>query len=170
MSREALDAALDKWRAHWPEWGVAELFVPQPMREPAVAWFALLDELGQAAWGGQDPAPGMAKLAWWQEELRGWAKGARRHPLGVALQPRPADWNVLADGLSSLRDRDALVGDGTAMAALLPFAGVAASIEPELLGVASRVDATQLARTWRVSTGWPAGELVPTWVAEVLAA
>jgi len=160
VSREALDAALEKWRANWPEWAIAELFVPHPLRGTAVAWFALLDEFARAAWGGSDPAPGLAKLAWWQEELRGWAKGARRHPLGMALQVHAVDWNRLADALSLLRDRDALVGEGTAVASTLPFAGVAASVESELFGD-TPVEASRLARTLRVSTGWPVRGLAP---------
>ena len=83
---DALQAFLAKWRARWPEWAVAEVFVPAAQRERAQAWFALRDELGDAAWGGQDPLPGDAKLGWWAEELDGWSRGARRHPLGLALQ------------------------------------------------------------------------------------
>ena len=35
--REALQASLDKWRARWPEWAMAEVFVPAPQRERAQA-------------------------------------------------------------------------------------------------------------------------------------
>lgn len=94
---------IDKWRARWPEWAQAMAFVPAAQRDDVAAWFALLQELTDAAWGGDDPTPGLAKLAWWQEELQGWAKGARRHPLGDVLQPRAAPWTTLAHALPALR-------------------------------------------------------------------
>ena len=100
---DALQAFLAKWRARWPEWAVAEVFVPAAQRERAQAWFALRDELGDAAWGGQDPLPGDAKLGWWAEELDGWSRGARRHPLGLALQRVQAPWDNLAACLPALR-------------------------------------------------------------------
>ena len=91
----SLDSFVDKWRQRWPEWGLASVFVPAAQRGRLSAWLALLQELREAAWGGGDPTPGLAKLAWWQEELRGWEKGARRHPLGAVLQPRQAPWRAL---------------------------------------------------------------------------
>ena len=39
-----------------------------------------------------DPLPADAKLAWWGEELRGWAARRSRHPLGRRLEPVRADW------------------------------------------------------------------------------
>ena len=60
---------------------------------------------------------GLAKLAWWQEELRGWAKGARRHPLGVRLQKAAVDWNAVADALPALARREE-IGDGQALSSL----------------------------------------------------
>ena len=81
-----------KWRARWPEWAIAEVFLPASRRESMQAWFALLQELGDAAWGGSDPLPGEAKLGWWAEELEGWSRGARRHPLGQVLMSRAASW------------------------------------------------------------------------------
>jgi hypothetical protein len=98
-----LDSITAKWRARWPEWALAMAFVPVAQREVAAAWFALLQELTDAAWGGSDPTPGLAKLAWWQEELAGWAKGAYRHPLGALLQPQPLPWTDLARSLPSLQ-------------------------------------------------------------------
>ncbi len=98
----SLDSFIDKWRQRWPEWGVMAVFVPQPQRATVAAWFALLQELRDAAWAGSDPAPGLAKLAWWQEELRGWSRGARRHPLGEALQKLDAPWGDLGGSLSVL--------------------------------------------------------------------
>ncbi len=92
---------LDKWRARWPEWRIALTFVEPARRAHAEAWFALLQEFVDAAWSAGDPAPGIAKLGWWEEELRGWSRGARRHPLGVALQKSPAPWASLADTLAA---------------------------------------------------------------------
>src|SRR5690606_1453218 len=102
------DEFIAKWQARWPEWGIATAFVPAAQRDTAFAWFALLQELTDAAWGGADPTPGLAKLAWGQEELGGWAKGARRHPLGKPLQSAPAPWLALGRALPDLR---ALRGD-----------------------------------------------------------
>lgn len=100
--REALESFIEKWRASWPEWQVAGVFVPVREREQAWAWLALRQELVDAAWGGSDPRPGEAKLGWWVEELQGWAQGRRRHPLGIVLQPLAAPWGALALALPSL--------------------------------------------------------------------
>ncbi|WP_149193332.1 phytoene/squalene synthase family protein [Luteimonas suaedae] len=148
----ATDAAgfIDKWRARWPEWQVAGAFVPEPRRTTAAAWFALLQELGDAAWHGADPTPGLAKLAWWQEELQGWSRGARRHPLATCLQRQPAPWEAFARTLNTLpATRD--LGAAATLEALPGFAGAAAACETALLegeADAGRVpaDADALAR------------------------
>lgn len=106
--RDDTASFIAKWRARWPEWELAMVFVPAARRPLVEAWFTLLQELADAAWGGGDPTPGLAKLAWWQEELVGWGKGARRHPLGALLQPRAAPWQALGRALPDLR---ALRGD-----------------------------------------------------------
>ena len=105
MSEEGKGTAasfIEKWRSRWPEWNVAEVFVPAARRPAVHAWFTLLQELYEAAWGGSDPTPGLAKLAWWHEELEGWEKGARRHPLGEVLQRQPAPWSRLGRALNVL--------------------------------------------------------------------
>lgn len=120
---EALAGFTGKWRARWPEWRVAEVFVPTEQRERAVAWFALRQELADAAWGGSDPRPGEAKLAWWSEELSGWSQGRRRHPLGLALQRLPVPWTVLAASLPALQaSRDRPADADEALAAVEPYA------------------------------------------------
>lgn len=127
-----LDDFLQKWRAAWPEWPLAQVFVPDARRAVAEAWLALQLEWVEAAWGGEDPTPGFAKLAWWQDELRGWQKGARRHPLGSVLQRAPAPWAPLADALETLRTARAplLRGDLEAAAtALAPAASCIADAE-----------------------------------------
>lgn len=132
---DALADFIDKWLARWPEWTVAEVFVPVAQREAALAWATLQQELTDAAWGGNDPRPGEAKLGWWQEELAGWGRGARRHPLGTVLQRRPAAWAMLAASLPSLRasrERPASVDE--AFAAVAPFAEAVARIDAELFG------------------------------------
>ena len=128
-----LQAFLDKWQARWPEWSVAGVFVPDAVRARAMAWASLLQELSDAAWGGSDPRPGLAKLAWWQEELRGWERGVRRHPLGIELQRLPAPWGGLAGALDSLPASRERAGDpGEAMELVRPFARAAAAVEAAL--------------------------------------
>lgn len=123
VASESFDGFTRKWRARWPEWRVAEVFVPEAQRERAVAWFALRQELTDAAWGGTDPRPGEAKLAWWSEELAGWSQGRRRHPLGLALQRLPVPWPVLAASLPALRaSRDRPADADEAIVAIEPFA------------------------------------------------
>ncbi|HVI59771.1 MAG TPA: phytoene/squalene synthase family protein [Luteimonas sp.] len=128
---DTADEFIAKWRTRWPEWGIGGAFLPPSQRDPAQAWFALLQELTDAAWAGADATPGLAKLAWWNEELQGWGKGARRHPLGARLQPLAAPWIELAAALRALQSvRDAAPGeegDG-----LGPFAGAAARCEAAL--------------------------------------
>ena len=150
-----LQAARDKWSAHWPEWEIAELFVPANAREVAWVWFAWLDELAIAAWSGEDATPGLAKLAWWQEELRGWAKGARRHPLGSMLQPLKVDWVGIADQMGALREREAgLSGDiDTVSRTLDGFAHAVATAEHAVLGGTFAVQTERLLRTMMISAG-----------------
>jgi len=130
-----VEPALQKWRTSWPEWPLAEPFVAPLHRQRAVAWFALRHELLNAAWHGTDPRPGDAKLAWWAEELHGWAKGARRHPLGHVLQREPAAWNALAASLPALiatRERTGTTDE--AFDLLEPFAESVAGIAATLFG------------------------------------
>lgn len=133
--QEAIGSFIDKWRARWPEWAVAEVFVPRGQRETALAWMALLQELTDAAWGGTDPRPGEAKLGWWVEELLGWSRGIRRHPLGEVLQKFPVEWPRLAASLPSLRaSRERPVDVDDAFAQVEDFAVAVAMIEHVLFG------------------------------------
>jgi phytoene/squalene synthetase len=135
-SLDDLDDFLGKWRGRWPEWRIAQVFVPESQRPLVEAWFALLQEWTDAAWAGDDPTPGAAKLGWWSEELRGWSKGLRRHPLGRVLQKQPAPWATLADALPALRAvREPLrawASPDDARAALQPLAGALAACEAAL--------------------------------------
>jgi hypothetical protein len=109
--RDEAGTFIAKWRGRWPEWELAMVFVPAAQRPLVEAWYTLLQEFTDAAWTG-DPTPGLAKLAWWQDELGGWAKGARRHPLGALLQAHPAPWLQLGRALPDLRAlRDDAGGD-----------------------------------------------------------
>jgi len=127
-----------KWRTRWPEWGIAEVFITPQHRAIAVAWFALLDEFADAAWSGRDAAPGMAKLAWWQQELLGWDKGGYRHPLGQVLQAQDAPWSTLATAMPVLGGRDLLgAGGAAALSAIEPLARAAAQIECAMFGRSS---------------------------------
>ena len=150
-NHEALEAFIGKWRARWPEWSVAEVFVPQAHRPVALAWAALQQVFTDAAWGGSDARPGEAKLLWWQEELHGWALGRRRHPLGASLQRLPAPWSELAAALPTLRDSRERPSDGAeAFAQLMPLATAAAAIEQALFaGVQADASAVRLVGvTW----------------------
>lgn len=132
----ALAGFVDKWRARWPEWAVAEAFVPAAQRGTVLAWASLQQELTEAAWGGSDPRPGEAKLGWWQEELAGWSRGARRHPLGTALQRQPAPWATLAAALPSLAASRQRPGSADeAFAAVAPFAQALSMIDAALFDV-----------------------------------
>jgi hypothetical protein len=133
--QEAVGSFIDKWRMRWPEWAVAEVFVPREHRAPWLAWMALLQELTDAAWGGSDPRPGEAKLGWWAEELQGWTRGIRRHPLGQVLQRFPVAWSQLAASLPSLRgSRERPVDVDDAFAQVRGFAEAVATIEHALFG------------------------------------
>jgi hypothetical protein len=133
----ALEEFLGKWRARWPEWAIAEVFLPAADRPVAQAWLALRGELAEAAWGGDDPTPGAAKLGWWEEELRGWSRGARRHPLGQALQKQPVDWSTLAAALPVLRARRAPELDrATTLAGLAALAQALATLSARLFDAA----------------------------------
>ncbi len=138
--QQALAGFLDKWRARWREWSVVEVFVPVAQHEVTVAWFALLQELIDAAWAGSDPAPGEAKLGWWAEELQGWSQGRRRHPLGIALQRWPAPWAQLAATLPALlASRDPATDAGQAFAALQPIAASVDDVADALFTMAGHV-------------------------------
>lgn len=128
-------AFVDKWRGAWPEWAIAEVFVPPSERALAPYWQALQFELQEAAWGGADARPGEAKLAWWAEELAGWAAGRRRHPLGAHLLARPAPWSRLASAVPALAASRARAADATAAwGSLEPVAAAVADCDAALLG------------------------------------
>nr|WP_276540866.1 phytoene/squalene synthase family protein [Stenotrophomonas chelatiphaga] len=125
-----MDSFLDKWRARWPEWSVAEPFVAPEHRARAVAWFSLLQELDDMLNTSGDPLPADAKLAWWGEELRSWAGQRSRHPLGRVLEPIRAPWAVLANALPSLVEARAVAVDAAAaQRALTAFAEAVAAVE-----------------------------------------
>lgn len=141
----ALASFLDKWRGRWPEWPIAEVFVPPPHRQAALAWATLLQELTDAAWGGRDARPGEAKLAWWQEELQGWSAGMRRHPLALALQRLPAPWAALAQAVPALAESRTRAHDASqALALVQPFAEAAAQAEAALFDMRPAPEALAL--------------------------
>lgn len=131
----ALDSFLDKWRQRWPEWQVAEIFVTAERRALAEAWFSLLQEFDDVLNIAGDSLPADAKLAWWGEELRGWANHRSRHPLGRRLEPMPAPWAQLADALPSLiAARDAAADSDEAFAGLRAYGDAVAAVEAVVLG------------------------------------
>lgn len=128
-----------KWQARWPEWRIGMAFVPPALRERVAPWFALLDEFGDAAWAGNDATPGLAKLAWWQEELQGWARGARRHPLATQLQRVDAPWQTLALALRLLpATREHPADPARNLVQLQDLALAVAACETTLFGDGSR--------------------------------
>lgn len=167
--QDGLEAFTGKWRQRWPEWPIAEVFVASDLREIAAAWFALLQELADAAWGGEDPTPGLAKLAWWQEELHGWSKGAHRHPLGAELLGRPVAWDALAHSLGVLRDRAAIHGDVDRLLAMLdPLGRAIVEAEQVLFGTGHAApDAVSavLVAPWLASEPERAAALLARWPA-----
>jgi hypothetical protein len=165
---EGPDSFLEKWRARWPEWALAEVFVPAERREPLLAWLSLRQELLDAAWGGSDPRPGEAKLGWWQEELEAWARGMRRHPLGLVLQARNAPWASLGTALPLL----AATRDQPAPARLRPFAEAVAEVSaalehgsrvPQWERVAAGLQAQRLLAAAGEGSGTGAGALLEAW-------
>lgn len=147
-SGDASSSFFDAWLQAWPEWSMAQVFVEPRMREIALAWAALQQELLDTAWGGTDPRPAEAKLAWWEEELRGWSQGRRRHPLGRVLQREAAPWTALAAELPALgRTRERPLDADDAFASLAPAAAVAARIDAALFGGPAPAEAT-VAATW----------------------
>jgi hypothetical protein len=152
----ALDSFIDKWRSRWPEWPVAEVFVPEAERARTLAWFALLQEFDDILNIAGDPLPADAKLGWWVTELRDWAGHRSRHPLGRLLEPVSAPWADLAEALPDLVVARTRPLDGTAaLAALGRYAAAAAAVEAAVLGggaphapaLAAQVLATRLAET-----------------------
>jgi hypothetical protein len=149
----ASSSFLDAWLEAWPEWPIAQVFVEPRRRDTVLAWGALQQELLEAAWGGSDARPGEAKLAWWAEELQGWPRGRRRHPLGRVLQREPAPWAALAAALPALgRTRERPLDMDDAYASLAPAAAEAARIDAAVAGGAQPGTATVVASwlAWRV--------------------
>lgn len=145
----ALDSFLDKWRNRWPEWTVAEPFIPERHRSLTLAWFSLLQEFEDIMNIAGDPLPADAKLAWWQQELRDWSEQRSRHPLGRLLEPVHAPWATLADNVSAVQAaRERPVTLDAALAQLQPFAEALVQVEAALFGRAARHDARAVAVQW----------------------
>ena len=139
------DGFIAKWRRRFPEWLIAEVFLPAPQRARWLAWLALRQELLDAAWGGADPRPGEAKLGWWMEELQGWAQDRRRHPLGLGLQSLSAPWAQLATSLPALGAVRGSVELASARVALASVAEAIAAVDAALGAEASQHDADAIA-------------------------
>ena len=159
MSQSALDSFLQKWRERWPEWEVAERFIPQSQHRQVLAWFALLQEFEDIMNISGDPLPADAKLAWWQQELRDWDGQRSRHPLGRLLEPVRAPWAALAETLPALQQaRLAPQSLPQGLAMLQAFAAAVVAVERVLFerDADAADDATALAVQWwfaRVQAG-----------------
>lgn len=137
----ALDSFLDKWRTRWPEWQVAEPFVPEAQRTLVVAWFSLLQEFDDILNTSGDPMPADAKLAWWGEELRSWSAQRSRHPLGRMLEPVRAPWAELAQTLPDLIEARAVpVDPAQAQRALHAYGAAVAAVEAVMFETPARGD------------------------------
>ncbi|WP_133479033.1 phytoene/squalene synthase family protein [Cognatilysobacter segetis] len=142
-----VEAFVAKWRGAWPEWAMVENFLPAARRPLVDAWQALQFEWQEAAWGGADARPGEAKLAWWIEELDGWAKGRRRHPLGAVLLRGAAPWREVAVALPALlATRERPLSPDSAWSALDPVAGAVAQVDAALFG--GQADAAAVTACW----------------------
>ncbi|WP_019305470.1 phytoene synthase [Xanthomonas oryzae] len=145
----ALDSFLEKWRTRWPEWSVAEPFIPQLQRPLAAAWFALLQEWEDIMNIAGDPLPADAKLAWWQQELRDWSNQRSRHPLGRVLEPVRAPWAALADTLPAMQAaRVQPQSLQQALGTLHAFAEAVVAVEAVLFARTQPGDATAVAVQW----------------------
>lgn len=121
---------------HWqrfPEWQVASVFVPDSQRDVWFDWLALQNELLLAS-NLVEETPRAAKLAWWAEELRGWSRGLRRHPLGVSLQSASSHWADLAAVLQANLDLGELANACAQVSSDLSGYGVSATDAHALLG------------------------------------
>lgn len=177
MSQSAvLDSFIDKWRSRWPEWSLAERFVPEPQRLVVLAWFALLQEFEDIMNIAGDPLPADAKLAWWQQELRDWAQQRSRHPLGRVLEPVRAPWAELAQALPAIQDARAMPASlDAALAGLGDFAAAVVAVEAVLFGRGEPADAAAVAGQWldarrraAGSAAAPAGIEAGQWRAQLL--
>ncbi|AGH77864.1 hypothetical protein XAC29_12035 [Xanthomonas axonopodis Xac29-1] len=174
----ALDSFLNKWATRWPEWSVAEPFVPEPQRRLAVAWFALLQEWEDIMNIAGDPLPADAKLAWWQQELRDWSSQRSRHPLGRVLEPVRAPWSQLADALPAMQAaRVQPQSLQHALGALRTFAEAVVAVEAVLFARARPGDATAVAVQWLDARQRVAGDgaapgdiATPAWRSQLLQA
>jgi phytoene/squalene synthetase len=121
-----------KWLQREPEMEFALLFCPPAQRPRFQAWGALLHELREARFELRDPGVAETKQAWWSDELRLFAEGRPRHPLGAAFAGVAAPWPVLARTLAMpdpvMRPADA----AEALTGLRPLAGAVASVEAAL--------------------------------------
>lgn len=135
-NREPPETFIAKFHERWPEWNIAIAFIAPAEREALEAWLALLQEFADAAWGGSQAAPGLAKLAWWQDELLGWSRGARRHPLAQRLRAQTVGWTALGHALNTLpATREGAPEDVGTM--LGPLAEALAQAEARLSGQAA---------------------------------
>jgi phytoene synthase len=78
------------------------LFLPPERRRAITALYAYCREVDDAVDEARDPAVAQAKLAWWAEELDRLYAGAPQHPVGIALQPHLARFEISRERLSGV--------------------------------------------------------------------
>ena len=126
---------------------MAERFLAPSRRAQALATCVLWQALADAAWAGEDARPGLAKLAWWQQELDDWASGGGRHPLAAVLAGNDPRWAALARALVAwpeLRERPG--DDDERDAVLMPASRAFAMLEGDLGNVSDAEADAALAR------------------------
>ena len=108
----AFQSYVDKWLEDAPEARLLRVFLPAA-RTPAYEAHACLEhELLFAACRVREREPALAKLAWWQEELRLACDGHARHPLTRRLHA------LGALGATQARAADALLAGASGIAVL----------------------------------------------------
>ena len=103
----ALDGFVAKWRARWPEWSVAQVFVPRrAARRRRWPGSRCCRNSPTPPGAAAIPRPAEPSSPGGRKNCAAGRKGARRHPLGDALQRLPAPWTCarrIAAGIARSR-------------------------------------------------------------------
>lgn len=144
---EALQSFTGKWRAQWPELSLLQGFLPAAIRQPALAWGALLCELQDCVFGIEQDAVRAPKSLWWADELQRTASRESRHPLTIALQEVDAGYCRIADPLLAMSAKVPVRSGNTEALRqqLLPLTTALAGTEAALFGGGNGQDSTVIA-------------------------
>jgi phytoene/squalene synthetase len=125
-----------KWLQREPEMEFALLFCPPAQRASFQAWGALLHELREARFELRDPGVAESKQAWWSDELRLFAEGRPRHPLGAAFAGVAAPWPALARTLATPDAASRPADAAEALSTLRPLARTVTAVEAAIFDAA----------------------------------